>query len=89
MALSGRCRYHPERDAIGVCMRCRAVICSECSTRIDGINHCRPCLEVLRGEVGARRAGPSFAGRGVAIAILFGLCFVLVLLLSYAAGRPS
>ena len=39
------CAYHPERRAQGVCMSCRKVICSECSTKIDGINHCLPCLQ--------------------------------------------
>jgi hypothetical protein len=41
------CKYHRDRQGIGVCMRCRAVICMECSTRLDGINHCHACLKEL------------------------------------------
>jgi hypothetical protein len=41
------CHYHPDRTAIGVCMRCRRVICAACSTRMDGINHCHACLSAL------------------------------------------
>jgi hypothetical protein len=47
------CAYHPDRRAQGVCMSCRQVICSECSTKIDGINHCLPCLE--KKAAGTRR----------------------------------
>ncbi|MCC6874770.1 MAG: B-box zinc finger protein [Sandaracinaceae bacterium] len=50
------CRNHPEREAIGICVECRARICSECVTKVDGINYCVSCLAALadRGEV--RRA---------------------------------
>ena len=44
------CKYHPEREGIGICVRCRTVICSECSTKIDGINNCHYCLEQLKKE---------------------------------------
>ena len=41
------CKYHPDRPAIGLCMRCRAAICAACCTRLDGINHCHACLQAL------------------------------------------
>ena len=41
------CKYHPDRAGVGVCMRCRAVICADCRTRVDGINHCHACLRAL------------------------------------------
>jgi hypothetical protein len=28
-------------------MRCRAVICAECCTKVDGVNHCHECLREL------------------------------------------
>jgi hypothetical protein len=31
-------------------MRCRAVICADCSTRVDGINHCHACLKALAAK---------------------------------------
>jgi hypothetical protein len=45
MALaSGRCHYHPERSGIGICVECRSVICTECTTQFEGINRCAKCL---------------------------------------------
>ncbi len=41
------CRYHPDRAGVGICMRCRAVICDACRTRVDGVNHCHACLAAL------------------------------------------
>lgn len=41
------CRYHRDRSGIGVCMRCRAVICAACCTKVDGVNHCHACLKAL------------------------------------------
>lgn len=41
------CPNHPAREAIGVCVQCRARVCSECSTKLDGINHCAQCLAGL------------------------------------------
>ncbi len=49
------CRYHPERAGIGVCVRCRSVICAVCCTRVDGVNHCHACLNKL-GRPKERRA---------------------------------
>jgi hypothetical protein len=88
-ALSGRCRYHADRDGVGVCMRCRAVICSECSTRIDGINHCLRCLDLLRKDTATagatRRQGPAQA---ILVVLLFGACTALVFLLTRTLGVP-
>jgi hypothetical protein len=44
------CEYHPERPGVGVCMRCRAVICAACCTRVDDVNHCHACLKELAGR---------------------------------------
>jgi hypothetical protein len=62
------CKYHPDRQAIGVCMRCRAVICAACCTRLRGINHCHACLRKL----GRQAASPT---GGVAQAV----CILLIL----------
>lgn len=42
---SGRCFYHPDRSGIGICVECRQVICTECTTQFEGINRCARCLE--------------------------------------------
>ncbi|MEW6378440.1 MAG: hypothetical protein AB1611_02400 [bacterium] len=42
--VSANCILHPHRKAFGLCVQCRTPICSECSTRVDGINYCQSCL---------------------------------------------
>jgi hypothetical protein len=49
------CRFHADRPAVGVCMRCRRPICAACVTRLDGVNHCHVCLKAL----GRREAAPA------------------------------
>ena len=39
-----RCLNHPERDAIGICVKCRKYLCVECATKIAGVNYCADCL---------------------------------------------
>ncbi len=38
------CFQHPDRPATGVCVRCRRPACPECTTKIEGVNHCTGCL---------------------------------------------
>ena len=45
IAGSGRCFYHPDRSGIGICVECRQVICTECTTQFEGINRCASCLQ--------------------------------------------
>ena len=53
-AAAAACRNHPAREAIGICVECRSRICSECVTKVDGINYCVDCLSKL-ADRGARR----------------------------------
>jgi hypothetical protein len=48
------CRNHPDREAIGICVKCRSRVCSECVTKVDGINYCVACLAAL-ADRGARQ----------------------------------
>jgi hypothetical protein len=78
------CRFHPDRPGIGVCMRCRRVICAACCTRLAGVNHCHACLKAIaaRRDETAARDGPTWAltaalllaGSGL---VLFGLGWLL------------
>jgi hypothetical protein len=45
MAMSGHCFRHLERAGVGICVDCRRVICTECTTQFEGINRCSGCLE--------------------------------------------
>jgi hypothetical protein len=72
------CRYHPDTPGVGLCVRCRTVICAACCTRLQGINHCHECLKVLARGPGRPRggAGSVLAALGLlalGAALLFGL----------------
>jgi hypothetical protein len=76
------CHFHSDRPGIGICMRCRMVICSACCTRINGVNHCHACLKAL----GGRREEKRSSGLGIVVAglllslawlVLFGLCWAV------------
>jgi len=66
------CHYHPERTAIGVCMRCRRVICAACCTKVDGVNHCHACLSSLGRRLPTRSAG----GSRVLMVLLIGMAWL-------------
>ena len=36
---------------MGICLSCGTVACAECSTKIDGINHCAVCVADLTRDV--------------------------------------
>ena len=76
------CRYHRTEPGIGICKRCRYVICAACCTQLDGINYCHACLK----EIAARPARPPaqvspWASIGAVIvgvwAVLFGLLLLV------------
>jgi hypothetical protein len=88
-ARSYLCRNHPEREGIGICVICKNVVCVECSTKIDGVNHCRTCLARRAGVAVAR--APSRTGGVVqgALALLLTLGSVVLVaggLLVWAAA---
>jgi hypothetical protein len=76
-APSATCSQHELREAVGICVRCRAAMCAECITKIDGINHCRRCLEDLQAPkakaVARRPRLPAI------IPMLFGLAVLCAL----------
>lgn len=76
------CQFHRDRPGIGVCMRCRRVICAVCCTRIDGVNHCHQCLQALaappRPAPSLRLLAPLAASLLLLAGwlFLFGLCWL-------------
>ena len=71
------CPNHPTREAIGICVRCRGRLCSECATKVDGINYCAACL----GALASRPAPPAAAVRGPLARQLVAAACVMVLAL--------
>ena len=78
------CQNHPEREAIGICVKCRTRVCSECVTKVDGINYCVGCLSQL-AEAGTERQRREARPTSPALAAFsaFGL-FVVLLLMTWA-----
>ena len=62
------CPNHPAREAIGVCVKCRARVCSECSTKLDGINHCAQCLAALAVPSASGKARSRWSGARAVLA---------------------
>lgn len=81
MTAAAACQNHPKREAIGICIECRAQICSECVTKVDGINYCVACYAAIaergaRTKAGARAPTPEW----LAVAATLGLLLVTTLL---------
>jgi hypothetical protein len=76
------CHYHGDRPGIGICMRCRVVICAACCTRLNGVNHCHACLAVLGRRVEEKRGGGAVGM--VAAALLLGMAWLMLIGLCWA-----
>jgi hypothetical protein len=78
------CYYHPDRPAIGVCVRCRTAICAACSTRLDGINHCHRCLSQLAARAETKPGG--FAAGAWLAAVVLMVAWLILFGLFWLAG---
>jgi hypothetical protein len=67
---SGRCHYHPERAGLGICVECRNVICTECTTQFEGINRCASCLNARLQKARQLVARQDWSVGGVLLAVL-------------------
>ena len=73
------CTWHLRRPGIGFCVQCKRVICAECSTRIEGVNRCRECLETAARVAEQPTTGDPGARNHWAAAALY--CLLLFSLL--------
>ena len=78
------CRFHPDRPGIGVCIRCRCVICAACCTRVDEVNHCHACLRGLGSQQKNEPTHSALAGSlltalavGLGGVVVAGLCYLV------------
>ncbi len=69
---SGRCYEHPDRAGLGICVECRRVICSECTTQFEGINRCARCLQARLQALKGLGARVDWSAVGVAQALAAG-----------------
>jgi hypothetical protein len=93
IAGSGRCFYHPERSGIGICVECRNVICTECTTQFEGINRCAKCLALKLAAAKALierndwSVGAIFLAL-VSVAFLFGIVLGLATIFTPSGSTP-
>lgn len=67
-AFAAVCANHPQREASGICVACRTQVCSECSTKVDGINYCVACLGRLGpGQSRVAEASPQLSATSASI----------------------
>jgi len=66
---------------MGVCVRCRTLVCAECVTQVDGINHCVACLAAA--AAGRASAPPparqTGGGQGLGSLVLLTVLLALAL----------
>ena len=60
-------------------MRCSQAFCTDCITKLDGINHCRACLSKMGREVAQAQAGEPRSRVPPALAIATGLTLLSLL----------
>lgn len=85
---SGRCRYHPERMGIGLCVECRNVVCGECTTQFEGINRCANCLARRHAELRTLVERKSWTVGNVLLSLV-SVAFVFGVVLLFASGLES
>lgn len=60
-----------------MCVQCRTRVCSECSTKVEGINYCVRCLAGLAKKGGRARAALERPRTGAAL-LQLGAYFVVL-----------
>jgi hypothetical protein len=49
---------------MGICVRCGTLVCAECVTQVEGVNHCVSCLAAAAvARASAPPAAPARAAR--------------------------
>ena len=53
------CFYHPGRDAVGACVSCGKMVCTECRTVLGGKIYCQPCADEIFAPKKPTEAKPA------------------------------
>jgi hypothetical protein len=59
-----KCTYHPDVDAIGICVNCGRLVCADCRTILGGKIYCQSCANeifISKPTEKAGRPGPITA----------------------------
>lgn len=78
---------------MGICVQCRKAMCSDCITKIDGVNHCRACLErVVRAQAQSRTEAkggvPPWLAISFGFAVVWGLSYMMIEVLMPGSSGP-
>lgn len=76
-----RCTIHPDRSAVGVCERCRRLVCLDCAIPFRGAVRCEQCAALELGDPAPEATADRPRILGQYLALLF-------LLLGLAATIP-
>ena len=90
---SATCTRHPLREAVGVCVVCSQSLCSDCITKLDGINHCQACLAKLSQQAEAqprtrRREIPEILALTGGFAVLSLLAWAMLEVMMPGSSSP-
>lgn len=80
-----RCTNHPKREAVGICVGCRSVVCVECSTKVEGMNYCIACLQSAAEPERAERPVNARSEVWLGVPLLIG-SFLAATLVFFALG---
>jgi hypothetical protein len=92
-ALTAHCSHHPTRAAVGICVRCARAMCSDCITKIDGINHCRDCLAQLQAAQRTDKSAPrpripGWLALSAGSLVVWGLAWLMLEVMMPGAASP-
>ena len=97
-----RCQYHPEAEALGICMNCGRAVCADCRLMLANRTYCQACADHIfserhtptpaGGRSGLLTAGGVLAIIGAALGLLYALMFIIPMvyeLLTDSSGSLS
>jgi len=68
-----KCAYHPDKDAVGLCVSCGAGLCADCRNVVKGAAYCEDCQKTHEPP----RVFPGREGRGLNVWSVISLLLVL------------
>jgi hypothetical protein len=80
-----KCEYHPEAEAIGICVNCGRAVCADCKLMLANRTYCQACADRIFYEKDAVKPAGGRSGLLTAGGVLgiiggaFGLFYALLL----------
>ena len=81
-----KCEYHPEAEAVGICVNCGRVVCADCKLMLANRTYCQACADRIfhekdavkpaGGRSGLLTAGGVLAIIGAAVGLFYALMII-------------